>query len=93
MAFRSRRSTRADLRILPPFLAVLVFVNVIAPFVLPTPDVYFDFALAAVAAPLMVSNVLFLSRQGLSISRPTRSRCSIHGRCPSKSSSISSPPR
>lgn len=59
-SFYARRS----LRILPPFLVMLVVVNLIAPFVLPTPDVYFDFALAAVAAPLMISNILFLSRQG-----------------------------
>lgn len=55
---------RRVLRILPVFLLVLLCVFLLAPFILPTPDVYLDFALAAVTAPLMVSNVLFFLRQG-----------------------------
>lgn len=55
---------RRVLRILPVFLLVLLCVFILAPFILPTPDVYFDFALAAVTAPLMVSNILFFLRQG-----------------------------
>ena len=55
---------RRVLRILPVFLLVLLCVFILAPFILPTPDVYLDFALAAVTAPLMASNVLFFLRQG-----------------------------
>jgi peptidoglycan/LPS O-acetylase OafA/YrhL len=55
---------RRVLRILPVFLLVLLCVFLLAPFILPTPDVYLDFALAAMTAPLMVSNVLFFLRQG-----------------------------
>jgi peptidoglycan/LPS O-acetylase OafA/YrhL len=56
--------TRRVLRILPVFLLVLLCVFAVAPFILPTPEVYLDFALAAVTAPLMVSNVFFFLRQG-----------------------------
>ena len=55
---------RRQLRILPVFMVVLLCVFLVAPFVLPTPDVYGDFAPAAAAAPLSLANVLFFLRQG-----------------------------
>jgi len=55
---------RRGIRILPAFLTMLLAVYVAAPFILPSPTVYRDFALAAVTAPLMVSNILFYRRQG-----------------------------
>src|SRR4051812_16671414 len=55
VSFYARRA----LRILPVFLLVLLCVFCVAPFILPSPIVYLDFALAAVAAALMMSNVLF----------------------------------
>jgi peptidoglycan/LPS O-acetylase OafA/YrhL len=55
---------RRALRILPVFILVLLCVFVLAPLILPTPGVYSDFMMAAVSAPLMLSNVLFYLRQG-----------------------------
>jgi peptidoglycan/LPS O-acetylase OafA/YrhL len=55
---------RRGLRILPPFIAMLLTVYFCAPFFLPNPDVYFDFILSAVFSPAMLSNVLFYKRQG-----------------------------
>jgi peptidoglycan/LPS O-acetylase OafA/YrhL len=60
LTFYSRRA----LRILPVFLIVLLFVALLAPVILPTPDVFLDHLWASLSAPLMLSNVLFLLRQG-----------------------------
>jgi peptidoglycan/LPS O-acetylase OafA/YrhL len=59
-AFYARRT----LRILPPFLLMVLVVYLVAPFLLPNPDVYDDFARSAISAPLMLSNVIFYLRQG-----------------------------
>jgi peptidoglycan/LPS O-acetylase OafA/YrhL len=55
---------RRTLRIIPPFAVVLLAVFLVAPFVLPTPDTYFDFVQSAIAAPLLLSNILFYLPQG-----------------------------
>jgi peptidoglycan/LPS O-acetylase OafA/YrhL len=55
---------RRTLRILPPFITMVLSVYLVAPFFLPNPDVYFDFILSAVLSPAMLSNVLFYKRQG-----------------------------
>jgi len=55
---------RRGLRILPPFLVMYLAVALIAPFVLPTPDISYEFLLSALIAPAMFTNVLFWLRQG-----------------------------
>ncbi len=52
------------LRILPPFLIVLLATYAVAPFVLPTTNVDWDFLPSAILSPLMLSNVAFLQSQG-----------------------------
>jgi peptidoglycan/LPS O-acetylase OafA/YrhL len=60
VSFYSRRA----LRILPPFLIVLWVVCLIVPPFLPSPRVLGEFVWSAVAAPLMLANVVFYWRQG-----------------------------
>lgn len=60
LSFYARRT----LRIQPPFLIVLLAVYCAAPFILPTPTVYFDFGLSAALSPVMLTNILFFRRQG-----------------------------
>ncbi|MEZ5808171.1 MAG: acyltransferase family protein [Zhengella sp.] len=55
---------RRTLRILPVFFLVLAFTYLTAPFVLFIPDAYESFAKSAIAAPLMISNILFFLEQG-----------------------------
>ena len=55
---------RRTLRILPPFIVMVLAVYLVAPFFLPNPEVYFDFIRSAVLSPVMLSNVLFYLRQG-----------------------------
>jgi peptidoglycan/LPS O-acetylase OafA/YrhL len=60
LSFYARRS----LRILPPYLIMLMVAYVMAPFFLATPGISLDFVLAATLSPLMVSNILFDLSQG-----------------------------
>ncbi|MFP1633537.1 acyltransferase family protein [Zhengella sp. ZM62] len=55
---------RRTLRILPVFFLVLACTFLAAPFFLFIPDAYESFAKSAIAAPLMISNVLFYVEQG-----------------------------
>ena len=55
---------RRNLRILPPFIVMVLAVYLVAPFLLPNPEVYLDFIRSAVLSPVMLSNVLFYLRQG-----------------------------
>ncbi|MBA91147.1 MAG: hypothetical protein CMJ43_10720 [Phyllobacteriaceae bacterium] len=55
---------RRTLRILPVFFLVLACTFLAAPFFLFIPDAYESFAKSAVAAPLMISNILFFVEQG-----------------------------
>ncbi|PHP67588.1 hypothetical protein CSC94_07760 [Zhengella mangrovi] len=55
---------RRTLRILPLFLLVLACTVLAAPLFLFVPDAYESFAKSAVAAPLMISNILFFLEQG-----------------------------
>lgn len=55
---------RRSLRILPPFITMILAVYFAAPFFLPNPDVYLDYVLSAVFSPAMLSNILFYKRQG-----------------------------
>jgi peptidoglycan/LPS O-acetylase OafA/YrhL len=55
---------RRALRILPPYLLMLAACFVVAPFVLVTIKQYEEFALSAVTAPMMVSNVYFYLKFG-----------------------------
>jgi peptidoglycan/LPS O-acetylase OafA/YrhL len=52
------------LRILPLYFIMLLTTFAVAPFVLTTPAVYWDFIASAATAPLMVSNVTFYLTQG-----------------------------
>jgi peptidoglycan/LPS O-acetylase OafA/YrhL len=52
------------LRILPPYLIVLLVTYALALFLLPTPEVSWDFLASAATAPLMVTNVVFYLNQG-----------------------------
>jgi peptidoglycan/LPS O-acetylase OafA/YrhL len=52
------------LRIMPPYLIVLLATYALAPFFLPTTAVYWDFLASAALAPLMVTNVVFYLSQG-----------------------------
>ena len=60
VGFYSRRA----LRILPPFILVLLATLAVAPFVLPAPTVYLEYMRQAAISPLMLSNFLFYTRQG-----------------------------
>ena len=60
VGFYSRRA----LRILPPFIVVLLATLAVAPFVLPAPAVYLEYMRQAAISPLMLSNFLFYTRQG-----------------------------
>ena len=60
LSFYARRS----LRILPPLIAMLVAVCCVAPFVLPTPRVAFDFAMSSLLSPTVASNIYFFLKQG-----------------------------
>jgi len=55
---------RRALRILPPFLAILLVTLAIAPFVLTTPAVYYDYMRQAAISPLMLANFLFYRQHG-----------------------------
>jgi peptidoglycan/LPS O-acetylase OafA/YrhL len=55
---------RRVLRILPPLLLVLLATYAVAPFVLPTTAIYWDFIPSAALSPLLVSNIVFLLTQG-----------------------------
>src|SRR5262245_18698592 len=55
---------RRALRILPPYLLVLVFTAAAAPFVLVTPEEFTQFSRELRDAALMLVNHLFLSQQG-----------------------------
>ena len=55
---------RRALRILPPFILVLLATLAVAPFVLPAPTVYLEYMRQAAISPLMLSNFLFYMRQG-----------------------------
>lgn len=55
---------RRTLRILPVFFLVLACTFLAAPFFLYIPDAYESFAKSAIAAPLMISNILFFVEQG-----------------------------
>lgn len=52
------------LRILPVYFIMLLATFAAAPFILPTPAVYWDFLASAATAPLMVTNVAFYLTQG-----------------------------
>jgi len=52
------------LRILPLYILVLLLSYVVALFILPTAEIYWDFLASAVLAPLMSTNVLFFLHQG-----------------------------
>ena len=52
------------LRILPPYLIVLLATCAVAPFFVSTTAEYWDFFASATLAPLMVTNVLFYLTQG-----------------------------
>lgn len=60
LSFYARRT----LRILPPLIVMLVAVYCIAPFILPTPRVYFDFAMSSLLSPTVASNIYFYLKQG-----------------------------
>jgi len=60
LSFYARRC----LRILPPMIAMLVAVFCVAPFILPTPRVYFDFAISSLVSPTVASNIYFFLKQG-----------------------------
>ena len=60
LAFYARRA----LRILPPYVVMLLAILVVAPFVLPSPTIYLDYMRQAAVSPLMLSNFLFYTRQG-----------------------------
>jgi peptidoglycan/LPS O-acetylase OafA/YrhL len=55
---------RRALRILPPFIVVLLATLAVAPFVLPAPTIYLEYMRQAAISPLMLSNFLFYTRQG-----------------------------
>jgi peptidoglycan/LPS O-acetylase OafA/YrhL len=59
-SFYAQRS----LRILPPYLIVLLLTYGLAPFFLSTTEVYWDFLPSATLAPLMFTNVVFFLSQG-----------------------------
>ena len=59
-SFYAQRS----LRILPPYLIMILATYALAPFFLSTTDVYWDFLPSAILAPLMFSNVGFYATQG-----------------------------
>ena len=59
-SFYAQRS----LRILPPYLMMLLLTYAVAPFFLSTPEVYWDFLASAIFAPLMFTNVVFFLNQG-----------------------------
>jgi len=59
-SFYAQRS----LRILPPFLIMLLVTFALAPFFLSTTAVFWDFLPAAIFAPLMFTNVVFFLDQG-----------------------------
>jgi peptidoglycan/LPS O-acetylase OafA/YrhL len=50
---------QGSLRILPPYLIMILATYALAPFCLSTTDVYWDFLPSAILAPLMFSNVGF----------------------------------
>ena len=70
------------------YLLVLLLTFAAAPFFLVTPEVYWNFFLSSLLAPLMLSNVGFYERKAISISGRSKSRCFIPGLCPLRSSSI-----
>jgi len=53
-----------SLRILPPFLLMVVVTDVVAAFILPTPAMSWDYLPSAFSVPTMLSNVAFLLSQG-----------------------------
>jgi peptidoglycan/LPS O-acetylase OafA/YrhL len=55
---------RRALRILPPFLLVLLACLLIAPFILASPSEYEYFVLASVLAPIFCTNIYFSVKQG-----------------------------
>ena len=55
---------RRALRILPPFILVLLATLAVAPLVLPAPTIYLEYMRQAAISPLMLSNFLFYTRQG-----------------------------
>jgi peptidoglycan/LPS O-acetylase OafA/YrhL len=59
-AFYAQRS----LRILPPYLIMILTTFALAPFFLSTTEVYWDFLPSAALAPLMFSNIVFYVNQG-----------------------------
>lgn len=59
-SFYAQRS----LRILPPYLIMLLLTYALAPFFLSTTEVYWDFLPSATLAPLMFTNVVFFLNQG-----------------------------
>src|SRR5262249_50389899 len=52
LGFYARRA----LRILPPFILVMLVTLVVAPFVLPAPTIYLEYMRQAAMSPLMLSN-------------------------------------
>ena len=59
-SFYAQRS----LRIVPPYLIMLLVTCALAPFFLSTTEVYWDFLPSATVAPLMFTNVVFFLNQG-----------------------------
>ena len=55
---------RRALRILPPYIVVLLAIFIAAPFVLPAPNIYGEYMRQAAISPLMLSNFLFFTQQG-----------------------------
>ena len=56
--------TRRILRIVPPFMLMYLTVVLLAPFILATPNISFEFLRSAPLSPLMAINIYFYLRQG-----------------------------